>query len=413
VTRYRRDRGEQGRHGRRDEHGHGAEDEPDRYERYGERERERYERLEQRIRERVERHERFMRERAERYAERHVERALRHRQRQRARRRRGPLQRQLFFSFGFAILIAMGVSAWVSSWLGARPLGRGLAYAAAAMFVWGLAGSWARRLLMPLRELTRASSELGAGKLDSRVRMPGHVTSEFQALGAAFNEMATRIEAHVKSKNEVLHLVSHELRTPLARLRVLLGILSESNTHPKLSDDLEREVLELDQLVGELLASARIDAGSLQKRELDVETTVHTCLERAFAEDVKVHVESTARDASADPTLLSRALIVLLDNAKKHGGGARLLRVERRAEHLRFTVEDAGPGFADKDLERLFTPFARGESSGGEAEAGLGLGLYLVRRIAEAHGGEAFAHNLSGGGGARVGFTLHSPQNAA
>jgi signal transduction histidine kinase len=216
----------------------------------------------------------------------------------------------------------------------------------------------------------------------------------------------------VKSKNEVLHLVSHELRTPLARLRVLHGILAESNTHPKLSDDLEREVLELDQLVGELLASARIDAGSLQKRILDVEANVRTCLERASMSELALQIESTAREASADPTLLSRALIVLLDNARKHAGGARLLRVERRGDALRFSVEDAGPGFQPLDLERLFSPFARGQSSDADAEGGLGLGLYLVRRIAEAHGGEAFAHNLPGTG-ARVGFTLHSPQNAA
>jgi signal transduction histidine kinase len=347
---------------------------------------------------------------AQRQAQRQHVRELRHEQRQRARRLRRPLQRQLFFSFGFAILVAMGITAWVSSWMGARPLGRGIAYFAAAMFVWGMAGSWARRLLMPLRELMRVATELGAGKLDSRVRMPGHVTSELAALGETFNEMAARVEAHVKSKNEVLHLVSHELRTPLARLRVLHGILAESNTHPKLSDDLEREVLELDQLVGELLASARIDAGSLQKRPLDVDVTVRTCLERASMSEVAVQIESTAKKAAADPTLLSRALIVLLDNAKKHAGGARLVRVERRADALHFAVEDAGPGFHEQDLARLFTPFARGHNS--VADGGLGLGLYLVRRIAEAHGGEAFAHNLPGTG-ARVGFTLHSPQNAA
>lgn len=370
----------------------------------------RYERMAERERERAERHAERFRQHAERYAKRAKAHALRQEQRARARLRRRPLQRQLFFSFGFAILVAMGITAWVSSWMGARPLGRGMAYFAAAIFVWGMAGSWARRLLMPLRELTRVATELGAGKLDSRVRMPGHVTSELFALGETFNEMAGRIEAHVKSKNEVLHLVSHELRTPLARLRVLLGILAESNSHPKLSDDLEREVLELDQLVGELLASARIDAGSLQKRPLEVEATVRTCLERASLSTVPVQIESTAKRAVADPTLLSRALIVLLDNAKKHGAGPRMLRVERRSDMLSFAVEDAGPGFQEADLGRLFTPFARGQNSA--ADGGLGLGLYLVRRIAEAHGGEAFAHNLPGAG-ARVGFSLHSPQNAA
>jgi two-component system OmpR family sensor kinase len=393
VSRYRRDRGEP--------------DPPS----FAARTRSRYARHEKHAREHYEHEQQRAHEHVARWVERQRAHRKRQRERQRARRARRPLQRQLFFSFGFAILGAMGISAWVST-LGARPYGRAIAYVAAALFVWGLAGSWARRLLMPLRELTRVAGELGAGKLDSRVRMPRHVTSELHALGETFNDMASRVEAHVKSKNEVLHLVSHELRSPLARLRVLLGILADSNTHPKLSDDLEREVLELDALVGELLASARIDAGSLQKRPLDVEPSVRTCLERAFASDVELHVESAARRVVADPTLFSRALIVLLDNAKKYGGGARLVRVERRAELVSVTVEDRGPGFHDQDLERLFAPFARGQSSAGDAEGGLGLGLYLVRRIAEAHGGEAFAHNLPGGG-ARVGFTLHSPQNAA
>ena len=383
MSPYRRDRGE-----------------PDRYARHEQRARERWKEEQQRAHEHV-----------ARWMERQRIHRKRQRERKRARRARRPLQRQLFFSFGFAIFVAMAMSAWVSN-LGARPYGRAIAYVAAAMFVWGLAGSWARRLLMPLRELTRVASELGAGKLDSRVRMPRHVTSELHAVGETFNDMAARIEAHVKSKNEVLHLVSHELRSPLARLRVLLGILAESNTHPKLSDDLEREVLELDALVGELLASARVDAGSLQKRPIEVEASVRSCLERAFASQVELHVESTARRAVADPTLFSRALIVLLDNAKKYGAGAKLVRVERRADLVRVTVEDGGPGFHAEDLERLFAPFARGQATAGDAEGGLGLGLYLVRRIAEAHGGEAFAHNLPGAG-ARVGFTLHSPQNAA
>ncbi|HEX6245324.1 MAG TPA: HAMP domain-containing sensor histidine kinase [Polyangiales bacterium] len=326
-----------------------------------------------------------------------------------ARRWRRPLQRQLFFSFGLAIVAAMGVSAWVASALpdslSGRPFGRGIAYLAAGMVVWALAGLWARRLVGPLREITRAASELGAGKLDSRARLPPYGARELLELGRSFNDMASRIEVHVKDKNELLHAVSHELRTPLARLRILLGILADSNTHPKLTDDLEREVLELDQLVGELLAGARIDAGALSPRELSVKDALDTCLTRSGSEQAELEIDAAAASVRADPTLLSRALMVLLDNAHKHGGGARRVRVSREGELVRVAVCDQGQGFDPADLARLFTPFARGRGALPDEQRGLGLGLYLVRRIAEAHGGAAFAQNGEGGG-AEVGFTL-------
>lgn len=340
---------------------------------------------------------------------RHAIHLARRRQFQLARRGLRPLQRQLFFSFGLAIIVAMSVSWWVASALPAslsgQPFGRGIAYMAAGVVVWSLAGMWARRLVWPLREITRAASELGAGKLDSRARIPPYGARELLELGRSFNDMAARIEAHVKDKNELLHAVSHELRTPLARLRILLGILADSNTHPKLTDDLEREVLELDQLVGELLAGARIDAGALSRRELNVAESVRTCLERSGSEQAALDIENGAESLRADPTLLSRALIVLLDNAHKHGGGAVRVQVAREGELFRFAVEDAGQGIDPRDLPRLFAPFARGRGQKPDEERGLGLGLYLVRRIAEAHGGAAFAHNAQSGG-AVVGFTL-------
>lgn len=332
-----------------------------------------------------------------------------HRHHRRVRRFRRPLQRQLFLSFGLAIVVAMSVAAWVTAALppafSARPFGRIFSYFAAGLVVWGLAGMWARRLVGPLRELSRVASELGAGKLDSRARLSSHGARELVELGHTFNEMAARIEAHVKDKNELLHAVSHELRTPLARLRVLLGILAESNTHPKLSADLEREVLELDQLVGELLAGARIDAGALQKRKLDVAESVRTCLVRSGSEAAKLQVAPDAASVHADPTLLSRALIVLLDNAKKHAGAPTSVDVRREGPLVRFSVLDSGQGFEPDDLPRLFTPFARGRGAVPDESRGLGLGLYLVRRIAEAHGGTAYAENHAAGG-AVVGFSV-------
>jgi two-component system OmpR family sensor kinase len=325
------------------------------------------------------------------------------------------LQRQLFMSFGFAIVVAMMVSAWVSAALPAaisgRPFGRLLMFLACGVLMWGLAGMWARRLSRPLRELSRVAGELGGGKLESRVRLPRHGAGELRELAEAFNDMTARLEALVKSKTELLHAVSHELRTPLARLRVLLGILAEQNREPKLALDLEREVLELDALVGELLAGARIDAGALSPRTLDVRETVETCVTRSGLTQVHVEIGHDAARVHGDPTLLARALLVLLDNAKKHGGTRVTLRVERAAEQLRFSVEDDGQGFEAADLPRLFTPFARGRGQLPDEARGLGLGLYLVRRIAEAHAGEAFAHNAAERG-AVVGFSVSHAASA-
>lgn len=319
------------------------------------------------------------------------------------------LRKQMFLSFGVAIAIAMSITAWLPRalphWVAGTPVHRLLVYVVVGLFIWAIAGMWAHRVSAPLRELTRVAGELGKGKLDSRVHLPRRNTAEVHELGVAFNEMAASIEAHVNGKNELLHAVSHELRTPLARLRVLLGILSDRTGQDKLTEDLEREVLELDALVGELLAGARIDAGALQRRALSVQETVITCFTRTGLEGAQLIIEPGAEQAHADPTLLARALIVLLDNAKKHGGSNLTVRVSKASDGTRFCVEDDGAGFEESDLPRLFMPFARGRGEQPDEARGLGLGLYLVRRIAQAHQGEAFAQN-GANGGATVGFSV-------
>jgi signal transduction histidine kinase len=96
---------------------------------------------------------------------------------------------------------------------------------------------------------------------------------------------------------------------------------------------------------------------------------------------------------------------VLLDNAGKHGGARVRVCATREPNGVRLAVEDDGPGLDPADLTRLFAPFARGRGLAPDERRGVGLGLYLVRRIAEAHGGTAFAENRTEGG-ARVGLTL-------
>jgi signal transduction histidine kinase len=324
-------------------------------------------------------------------------------------RHRRRLQRLLFWGFGAAILTTFCVTG-VAFAVMRRLYAPGPWMPIFLMFVvgnvvWGFSGLVARRIAQPLRELARVAHELGAGRLDQRVTIY-RGAYEIRELARAFNEMAHRIESQVKSQKELLGAVSHELRTPLARLRVLVGSLSEREGDEKLAAHMEREIVELDALVGELLAGARVDAGALQRRALDVADTLQVCVERSGLPQTVVRIEPGAERVDADATLLARAVMVLLDNVKKHGGERIWVVVESLGNELvQFRVEDDGAGFDAEDLPRLFSPFARGRGETPNEHHGLGLGLYLVRRIAEAHGGEVFARNR-GEGGASVGFTL-------
>ena len=201
-------------------------------------------------------------------------------------------------------------------------------------------------------------------------------------------------------QRELLAGVSHEIRSPLARLRVLAELAQERE--PKIGRDIEGEVLEIDSLVGDLLASSRLDFGVLERREIDARELCERCLERSGLDASLLDFVAVESKLFGDPTLLARALTNLLENAKQHAGEVTRVSVTRESTDTVFSVEDRGPGFSGQDLSLVFEKFVRGEKSAGSS---LGLGLSLVRRIAEAHGGRAWADNRREGG-ARVAFSV-------
>jgi len=276
-----------------------------------------------------------------------------------------------------------------------------LALAAVLCMLWAMSGRIAWKLAWPLEELTRVARDLGEGRLQSRFDVR-HARGEVRSLAEVMNGMAERIERQLKEQRELLAAVSHELRTPLARIRLLLELGRSGDA--TVLDQLEHEVLEMDALVGELLASARLDFSAMARLPLDAGDLGVRALERAALPAALLEVESGPLALEGDPTLLQRALSNLLENARVHGGGVTRLRVDAPDGVVRFAVEDAGPGLPGAG-DRAFHPFQRGETSDG-----LGLGLALVRRIAEAHGGGAFAENRAEGG-ARVGFTVRAPSD--
>lgn len=291
--------------------------------------------------------------------------------------------------------------------------------AVAFLVLWGLSGLLARRLARPLADLAQTADALGRGELDRRTRVARHAPIEVARVAEAIDDMAARIQRMMADQRELLAAVSHEVRSPLARIRLLVemarpggapaaGDTARDDTtddDPARHDaahalaEIDREVVEIDALVGSLLASSRLDFGTVEPRAIDAVAAARDALRRADLPADRLDVEGSV-PVRADPTLLARALANLIDNARVHGGGVVRLGVRTDGDTARFEVDDDGPGVGD-DPERLFLPFHRTPGTHGA----LGLGLAIVARIAEAHGGGAWAENRAPRG-ARVGFWI-------
>jgi signal transduction histidine kinase len=278
-----------------------------------------------------------------------------------------------------------------------------LALGAAALTLWMASGAISRRIAKPLSELVQVTRDLGHGRLKRRARLRRHNPGEVGELASSINEMAERIERQLDDQRELLAAVSHEIRTPLARLRVLIDLLQDADCDTELTTQLEREVVEIDQLTEDLLVSSRLDFQAIAATELQPVEVAKRALERSNLPDTLLHGDAGTKQLYGDPTLLGRALANLLRNAECHGGGVVALEVEADIEKVTFSVTDAGPGFSDDALKQAFDRFYRGQAPRDKSGSSLGLGLALVRRIARAHGGDAFAQNRQQGG-AQVGF---------
>jgi signal transduction histidine kinase len=333
------------------------------------------------------------RERHERWKEWHAERELWKHEPGRAPWLPWWLQAQMrrrIFTW-FAIAFTFGVVAGVK-WWGYHIWWHFLI----AAILLSIASGWvAWRLTRPLLAVIKAARDIGDGKLDTRLRTTKR--GEMRVLASAINDMAARIEQQIKDQRQLLAAVSHELRTPLGHMRVLVETARETKNLQVL-DELDREVITIDDLVGRLLAQSRLEFGNLDRRDIDLGELISDVATSAGIAPDKIEAVGDVR-AKVDPTLVRRALANLIDNARTHGGGAIAVRAARRDGRVAIEVDDAGPGVpADRraDAFRAFVP-----SSGG----GLGLGLALVSRIAVAHDGGAWIEDRPGGG-ARVGFTV-------
>jgi signal transduction histidine kinase len=262
-----------------------------------------------------------------------------------------------------------------------------------------------RRVTRRVEHLRKGVERWGEGDLSVRVSEDGH--DEVAFLASRFNHAAERIETLVKSHKSLLANASHELRSPLARIRMGLELM-EPEPSPRARDEITRNIAELDQLIDEILLASRLDA-----REPDM-GTIETVDLTGLAAEESARAGAELDVGTADqtvivqgvPKLLRRALRNLLENARRYSPGPVEVRIGEEGRDAVVRVCDRGPGVPPAERERIFEPFYRLKGAS-EREGGVGLGLALVRSIAQRHHGSAHCEDNPGGGAC---FVLRLPR---
>ncbi len=307
---------------------------------------------------------------------------------------------------------------------GAVQIGRDLAEIDAAvqsirrlLFFFGLIGTalaalvaWviATRATAPVRRLTAAAEQVAETKqLDPDIEVEGH--DEVGRLASSFREMLSSLSISKAQQQRLVMDASHELRTPLTSLRTNLEVLQRTpdiaeDDRRELMADLEFEVTELSNLVGELVAlatdtNAHAEPGeSFVLAEVVEELAERTRRRTDRPVEVRSEGEGTVTAARSE---VERAVLNLLDNADKFSPPGTPLEVHVGTRSIE--VRDHGPGVTDQDKPLVFDRFFR--STAARSKPGSGLGLSIVAQVAGRHGGTTFVRDAEGGG-AVIGFTV-------
>lgn len=282
-----------------------------------------------------------------------------------------------------------------------------------ALILASVAAYWvAAAALRPVEAMRARAASISAAEPE-RLPVPAS-GDEIARLGETLNEMLGRLQEAIEHERAFVADASHELRTPLAILRAELDLaLGEGRSPEELRAALASAAEETDrltQLAEDLLTIAQTEGGELPLRigPLNVDEVLEA-VRRRFSRRVEeegreIVVEGGAIDLAADRLRLDQAIGSVVDNALRYGAGTITVTATRRDGAVEIAVRDEGPGFPEQFLDRAFERFSRASSS--RRDGGSGLGLAIVRTVARAHGGEARAANLPGGG---AGVTLTIP----
>jgi two-component system sensor histidine kinase CpxA len=255
-----------------------------------------------------------------------------------------------------------------------------------------------RGLTRSIKQMEHATAQIAEGRFN--VPVDASRPDEVGRLGASINRMASRLQATVTGQKRFLGDTAHELRSPLARLQVALEILQNkpSGREEPLINDIREDVQAMTRLTDDLLqyARAELSAQPVRLSEVDVRGAVDRAMRQEARSGIDTIVDVPAGlTVIANEELLVRALANVLRNSIRYAGdaGSILVAGQGRDGAVTITITDSGPGVPPEMLDRIFTPFARLESSRDRRSGGVGLGLAIVRSAVEACGGSVTCSN--------------------
>jgi protein-histidine pros-kinase len=261
----------------------------------------------------------------------------------------------------------------------------------------GVAAWWgARWLSAPMRRLVDASHAL-ASSVGRDAPLPTLVedrgTLEVREAARVFNAMARQLDTQFRDRSLLVAAISHDLRTPLTRMRMRL----ESLAHEPAAARCIADVREMNELIDSALQMFRGDASAETPRATDVLSLAQALGDDLLEQGRPVTVNGAHAIVPVQPSALRRALANLVGNAVRYGGRADVL-VRHDASGVTVTIDDDGPGIPEDQLEAVFAPFRRVESSRNRDTGGTGLGLYIARDLVQRQGGTVVLANRAGGG---------------
>ena len=265
---------------------------------------------------------------------------------------------------------------------------------------------WVRPHWRDLEHIRLAAQRFGDNDLGSRILLPSRST--VRSLAGHFNQMAERIEGLIANQRELTNAVSHELRTPIARLSFELDQLrqqSDPRQSRALINDMYADLGELEEMVSELLTYASLEPGATQVTREHIEA--HSWLDsvigavalEAEAQGVQLSLRTCEVDViQIEPRFMARAVINLLRNAIRYADRRVEVSLVKFGSGYEVRVNDDGPGVPLEGRTKIFEPFLRLDASRDRRTGGFGLGLALVRRVCQWHGGQVEVLDSEWGG---------------